>query len=110
MPSAVDLAKRELVKLLKELAAKYSITFAFTLTRESSDEDVIKAFRRVSSKVHPKPNNQQDENPTPSKVRNKRIGGNTGPAVGAVSAKKQRELSKAIKRARFLALMPYVVG
>ena len=27
-----------------------------------------------------------------------------------VSQKKQRELSKAIKRARFLALMPYVVG
>lgn len=53
MPSAVDLAKRELVKVLKELAAKYSITFAFTLTRESSDEDVIKAFRRVSLKVHP---------------------------------------------------------
>ena len=30
--------------------------------------------------------------------------------ISAVSAKKQRELSKAIKRARFLALMPYVVG
>ena len=53
MPSAVDLAKRELVKVLKELAAKYSITFTFTLTRESSDEDVIKAFRRVSLKAHP---------------------------------------------------------
>ena len=53
MPSAVDFAKRELVKGLKELAAKYSITFAFTLTRESSDKDVIKAFRRVSLKVHP---------------------------------------------------------
>ena len=53
MPSAGDLAQRELVKVLKELAAKYSITFAFTLTRESSDEDVIKAFRRVSLKVQP---------------------------------------------------------
>lgn len=30
--------------------------------------------------------------------------------ISGVSAKKQRELSKAIKRARFLALMPYVVG
>ena len=30
--------------------------------------------------------------------------------ISAVSAKRQRELSKAIKRARFLALMPYVVG
>ena len=28
--------------------------------------------------------------------------------ITAVSAKKQRELSRAIKRARFLGLMPYV--
>ncbi|MBT4933337.1 MAG: 30S ribosomal protein S18 [Rhodospirillaceae bacterium] len=29
--------------------------------------------------------------------------------ISAVSAKKQREMAKAIKRARFLALIPYVV-
>lgn len=29
--------------------------------------------------------------------------------ITAVSGKKQRELSKAIKRARFLALLPYVL-
>jgi len=29
--------------------------------------------------------------------------------ITAVSAKKQRELSKAIKRARFMALLPYVL-
>lgn len=29
--------------------------------------------------------------------------------ITAVSAKKQRELSRAIKRARFLSLLPYVV-
>ena len=29
--------------------------------------------------------------------------------ITAVSAKKQRELARAIKRARFLALMPYVL-
>ncbi len=29
--------------------------------------------------------------------------------ITAVSAKKQRRLSKAIKRARFLALLPYIV-
>ena len=29
--------------------------------------------------------------------------------ISAISALKQRELSKAIKRARFLALMPYVL-
>ena len=29
--------------------------------------------------------------------------------ISAVSAKKQRELSKAIKRARYIRLMPYVV-
>lgn len=30
--------------------------------------------------------------------------------ITAVSAKKQRELAKAIKRSRYLALMPYVVA
>ena len=30
--------------------------------------------------------------------------------ITAVSAKKQRELAKAIKRARFLALLPYASG
>jgi len=29
--------------------------------------------------------------------------------ITAVSAKKQRQLSKAIKRARFLAFLPYIV-
>ena len=29
--------------------------------------------------------------------------------ITAVSAKKQRELAQAVKRARFLALMPYVI-
>ena len=29
--------------------------------------------------------------------------------ITAVSAKKQRELSRAVKRARFLALLPYMV-
>ena len=29
--------------------------------------------------------------------------------ITAVSAKKQRELSRAIKRARYLALLPYIV-
>ncbi len=29
--------------------------------------------------------------------------------ITAVSAKKQRELSRAIKRARFLALLPYIL-
>jgi len=30
--------------------------------------------------------------------------------ITAVSAKKQRELSKAIKRARYMGLLPYVVN
>jgi small subunit ribosomal protein S18 len=30
--------------------------------------------------------------------------------ITAVSAKKQRELAQAIKRARFLALLPYIVN
>ena len=30
--------------------------------------------------------------------------------ITAVSAKKQRELARAIKRARYLGLLPYVIG
>ena len=30
--------------------------------------------------------------------------------ISAVSTKKQRELARAIKRARFLGLLPYVIG
>jgi len=30
--------------------------------------------------------------------------------ITAVSAKKQRELAQAIKRARYLALLPYLIG
>ena len=51
MPSAVDLAKRELVKVLKELAAKYRV--ALSVTCHSSNEDVLKAYRKVSLKAHP---------------------------------------------------------
>ena len=51
MPSAVDLAKRELVKLLKSLASKYKLHLE--LSRDSSDNDVKKAFRKVSLKAHP---------------------------------------------------------
>ena len=46
MPSEVDLAKRELVKVLKSLAAKYKIDLE--LSRDSSEKDVKKAFRKVS--------------------------------------------------------------
>ena len=36
--------------------------------------------------------------------------GNIAPSrITAVSARKQRELAKAIKRARFLGLLPYVI-
>ena len=42
MPSEVDVAKRELVKVLKSLAAKYTIDME--LSRDSSDADAKKAF------------------------------------------------------------------
>ena len=50
MPSEVDIAKRELVKVLRELAAKYRVNLV--LTRESSTKDVEKAFRKVSGKAY----------------------------------------------------------
>ena len=51
MPSPVDVAKRELVKVLRELAVKYGV--ALTLTRDSANKDVEKAFRKVSFRAHP---------------------------------------------------------
>jgi hypothetical protein len=51
MPSQTDVAKRELVKVLRELAVKYSVPLS--LTRESTNKDVEKAFRKVSCKAHP---------------------------------------------------------
>ena len=51
MPSQADVAKRELVKVLRELAAKYRVPLS--LCRESSKQEVDKAFRKVSCKAHP---------------------------------------------------------
>lgn len=51
MVSAIDLAKRALVTLMKTLAAAYCVTLH--ITRDSSDEDVRSAYRKVSRKAHP---------------------------------------------------------
>ena len=51
MPSAIDLAKRALVSLLRTLAATYRV--ALTLQRDAPDGEVSRAYRRVSLKTHP---------------------------------------------------------
>ena len=51
MPSELDAAKRELVKLLECLALKYGLRLQ--LDRESANKEVEKAFRRVALRVHP---------------------------------------------------------
>ena len=51
MPSALDIAKREFIKVLRAMAAKYRVSFS--LTRHSSNNDATKAFKRVSLKAHP---------------------------------------------------------
>ena len=51
MPSEVDVAKRELVKVLNLLAAKYGVPVS--LWRDSADKDVHKTFRKVALKAHP---------------------------------------------------------
>ena len=50
MPSPTDVAKRELVRLLKSLAAKYGVQLE--VTRDSSNKEVVKAWRKVSLKTH----------------------------------------------------------
>lgn len=49
--AALQVAKRTLVSLLLSLARAYQILIQ--INRDSSDEDVKKAFRKVSVKVHP---------------------------------------------------------
>ena len=51
MASAKDLAKRVLVTLIRFLAGVYAI--AVVVKRESTDEDVGKAYRTLSRTVHP---------------------------------------------------------
>ena len=51
MPSALDTATRSLVKLLRSTATKYKTQTS--VSRESSDKDVAKAFRTVSLRAHP---------------------------------------------------------
>ena len=49
--NAIDLAKRALVKLLKEMAAIYTLTLS--VARDSPDPAVRTAYRKVSVKAHP---------------------------------------------------------
>ena len=49
--SAKQAAKRALVKVLFQLAGQYDLQLK--LNRDSSESDVLKAFRRLVLKVHP---------------------------------------------------------
>ena len=59
MASKRDLAKRALVALVKFLAGIYSLTV--DVKRESPDEEVRKAYRTLSRKVHPDKGGQKGE-------------------------------------------------
>ena len=50
MPSALDVAKRALVKLLRATASKHHTETS--VSRESCDKDVAKAFRIVSLRAY----------------------------------------------------------
>ncbi len=51
MASAIDLAKRALVALLKRLAVAYAVVLE--ISRDSPDSQVSRAYRQVSRKTHP---------------------------------------------------------
>ena len=57
MPSEVDNAKRELVKLLRSLSQRYQLRL--DVSRDSSDKEVSKAFKKVSLRVHPDKGGEQ---------------------------------------------------
>ena len=49
--SARQVSTRQFVKTLLALAAVYSLSLP--VTRDSTDEELVKAFKRLSLKVHP---------------------------------------------------------
>ena len=49
--SVVQASKRLLVTLLLTLARRYHVTL--TISRESDDKEVVKAFRKIVLKAHP---------------------------------------------------------
>ena len=49
--SPAQQARRSLVRLLLELALKYAVVLA--LTRDSPDQAVLEAFRKVARRAHP---------------------------------------------------------
>ena len=51
MVSAIDLSKRALVTLVKVSANVHAV--ALGIARESSDGDVLRAYRKLSKKCHP---------------------------------------------------------
>ena len=51
MVSAIDVAKRALVTLLRALAGIYGV--AFSLTRSSADAEVRAVCRKLAKKTHP---------------------------------------------------------
>ena len=59
MPSAVDTAKREFVKLLRVLAQRYQLRL--DVSGASSDKEVSKAFKKVSLRVRPDKGGEQTD-------------------------------------------------
>ena len=108
MVAAIDRAKRALVTLLLALASKYNVVL--DLRRESADEVVRKAFRKVSLKTHPDRGGDPEEqkklnaaNDAWQAARNapkqKRGGWNAG-RQGANKAPKSEGLATTSPRAR----------
>ena len=57
--SAAQLAKRALVSLIRALAVQYHVLIS--LSRESSDGEVTKAFRKVALKAHPDKGGREED-------------------------------------------------
>ena len=49
--SAIHIATRAFVKILVAFAAQYQV--AATISRDSSEKDILATYRRVVKKVHP---------------------------------------------------------
>ena len=89
----MQLAKRALVVLLRALASTYGLQLE--LTRDSPDEAVTKAFRRVAVKVHPDKGGSKEDSQRLLEAR-----ANWAQAVASKFAANFKSVCKAVIKAK----------
>ena len=110
MVSAIGLAKRAFVIVLKSLAASYGLDLG--LTRDSPDNAIRNAYRKVSRKVHPDQGGDEEQQKALNSARDaweealQQTKGRGRPSKSGaiVSVRQQKQATKKEKDFRFKSL------